>query len=269
MSDLVITSPANQRLKDLVTLRRRRIRESTGTTLVEGLEETSLALDAGVRPRTLFHCPELMLEPRVGAALVERARDAGAEVVELGRTAFEKVAYREGPDGILAKVPAPGRRLDEVDLPDGALVLLCEGVEKPGNLGAMLRTADAAGVSLVLAADPVTDWGNPNVIRSSKGTVFSVPVAAATTEEAWAWLAAHDVEIIATTPDTQVEHTDVDLTGAVAVAVGSEKYGLTEIALERAQHHVRIPMVGRANSLNVATSAAIVVYEAVRQRRTA
>ncbi|MGN7247805.1 TrmH family RNA methyltransferase [Janibacter anophelis] len=268
MSDLVITSPANQRLKDLVTLRRRRIRESTGATLLEGLEETSLALDAGVQPFTLFHCPELMLDRQVGAALVERARDAGAEIVELGRAAFEKVAYREGPDGILARVPAPGLDLADVDLPDGALVLLCEGVEKPGNLGAMLRTADAAGVALVIAADPVTDWGNPNVIRSSKGTVFSVPVAAAGGDEVWSWLAARGVEVVATTPDTDVEHTDADLTGAVAVAVGSEKYGLTDDALARAHHRVRIPMVGRANSLNVATSAAIVVYEAVRQRRT-
>lgn len=267
MSDLVITSPANQRLKDLVALRRRRVRENTGTTLLEGLEETTLALDAGVLPRALFHCPELMLDPVVGLALVERARDAGAEVVQLGRAAFEKVAYREGPDGILAKVPSPGRALADVTVPDGALVLLCEGVEKPGNLGAMLRTADAAGVALVISADPVTDWGNPNVIRSSKGTVFSVPVAAAGTAEAFAWLAEHGVEVVATTPDTDVEHTDPDLTGSVAVAVGSEKYGLTDDALARAQHHVRIPMVGRANSLNVATSAAIVVYEAVRQRR--
>lgn len=267
MSDLVITSPANQRLKDLVTLRRRRVRETTGTSLLEGLEETTLALDAGVHPRTLFHCPELMLDPVVGLALVERARGAGAEVVQLGRAAFEKVAYREGPDGILAKVPSPGRALTDVTLPDGALVLLCEGVEKPGNLGAMLRTADAAGAALVISADPVTDWGNPNVIRSSKGTVFSVPVAAASTTEAFAWLADRGVDVVATTPDTDVEHTGADLTGAVAVAVGAEKYGLTDAALTRAQHHVRIPMVGRANSLNVATSAAIVVYEAVRQRR--
>lgn len=267
MTDLVITSPANQRLKDLLTLRRRRVREDTGQSLVEGLEETSLALQAGVLPQTLFHCPELMLDVPAGAALVERARAAGAEIVELGRTAFEKVAYREGPDGILAKVPSPGRSLAEVDLPEGALVLLCEGVEKPGNLGAMLRTADAAGVSLIIAADPVTDWGNPNVIRSSKGTVFSVPVAAASTDQAWDWLAAKGVPVVATTPETDVVHTDADLTGTVAVAVGSEKYGLTELALARSTHRVRIPMVGRANSLNVATSAAIVVYEAVRQRR--
>lgn len=267
MSDLVITSPANQRLKDLVTLRRRRVREQTGTTLVEGLEETTLALDAGTVPHVLFHCPELMLEPDLGAALVAGARAAGSEIVQLGRTAFEKVAYREGPDGILAKVPAPGLALAEVALPEAALVLLCEGVEKPGNLGAMLRTADAAGVALVISADPVTDWGNPNVIRSSKGTVFSVPVAAASTDEAWTWLAERGVSVVATTPDTDVDHTEADLRGSVAVAVGSEKYGLTEAALARADRRVRIPMAGRANSLNVATSAAVVVYEAVRQRR--
>ncbi len=267
MTDLVITSPANQRLKGLVALRRRRVREDAGTSLLEGLEETTLALDAGVVPRALFHCPELMLDPEVGLALVERARGVGAEIVQLGRTAFEKVAYREGPDGILAKVPSPGRALADIDLADDALVLLCEGVEKPGNLGAALRTADAAGVALVISADPVTDWGNPNVIRSSKGTVFSVPVATASTDEAFAWLAERGVEVVATTPDTDVEHTDADLTGAVALAVGSEKYGLSDAALDRAGRRVRIPMVGRANSLNVATSAAIVVYEAVRQRR--
>ncbi len=267
MSELVITSASNQRLKDLVALRRRRARESSGLTLLEGLEETALALDAGVRPRALFHCPELMLDPAAGAALVERARSVGTETVELGRAAFEKVAYREGPDGILAKVPAPGRRLEEIDLPTDALVLLCEGVEKPGNLGAMLRTADAAGVSLVIAADPVTDWGNPNVIRSSKGTVFSVPVATAGVDDAWRWLEEREVPVVATTPDTDVVHTDVDLTGRVAIAVGSEKHGLTGTALARSGHHVRIPMSGKANSLNVATSAAIVVYEAVRQRR--
>ena len=267
MPDLVITSPANQRLKDLVALRRRRVRDDTGSTLVEGLEETTLALDAGVVPDALFHCPELMLDPDLGSALVERVRALGGDVVELGRAAFEKVAYREGPDGILARVPSPGRALADVELPEGALVLLCEGVEKPGNLGAMLRTADAAGVALVIAADPVTDWGNPNVIRSSKGTVFSVPVASASTDEAWAWLAQRGVAVVATTPDTDVDHTDADLTGPIAVAVGSEKYGLTDAALARAQHRVRIPMVGQANSLNVATSAAIVVYEAVRQRR--
>lgn len=265
MADLHITSASNPRLKELVALRRRRTREETGSTLLEGTEELSLALEAGVTPFAVYHCPELMQD--YGPEVVETARAEGAQVVELSRTAFDKVAYREGPDGVLAKVPAPGLSWDEVELPARPFVLLVEGVEKPGNLGAMLRTADAAGVDLVVAADCVTDWGNPNVVRGSKGTVFSVPVVATTREEAWTRLHDLGVSIVATTPDTDVEHTDVDYSGGVAVAVGSEKYGLTPEALAASDHRVRIPMVGRANSLNVATSAAIVLYEGVRQRR--
>lgn len=265
MADLHITSASNPRLKELVALRRRRTREETGSTLLEGTEELSLALEAGVTPFAVYHCPELMQD--YGPEVVETARAAGAQVVELSRTAFDKVAYREGPDGVLAKVPAPGLSWNEVELPAHPFVLLVEGVEKPGNLGAMLRTADAAGVDLVVAADCVTDWGNPNVVRGSKGTVFSVPVVTSTREEAWARLHDLGVRIVATTPDTDVEHTDVDYSGGVAVAVGSEKYGLTAEALAASDHRVRIPMVGRANSLNVATSAAIVLYEGVRQRR--
>lgn len=266
MAELLITSAANPRLKAVAALRRRRSREEARLTVVEGLEETELALDAGVVPGTVFHCPELMLAAAVGARLVARARSLGAETIRLSRAAFEKVAYREGPDGILATAPLPGVALADLDLGAAPLVLVAEGIEKPGNLGAILRTADAAGVSAVIAADPVTDWGNPNVVRASKGTVFSVPVASAAGGEVRAWLAAGGIPLIATTPDTTTLHTAADLTGPVAIAVGSEKYGLGEAMLGAAAVRVRIPMSGRVNSLNVATSAAIVLYEAVRQR---
>ncbi|HET7304965.1 MAG TPA: RNA methyltransferase [Segeticoccus sp.] len=271
MTDLHITSPANPRLKALASLRRRRAREEAGLTLVEGSEELQLALDAGVVPEALHHCPELMPDPAAQAALVDRVRDLGVETVRLGRAAFAKVAYREGPDGILAVVRGVARPCADLPLPGRVppLVLVSQGVEKPGNLGAMLRTADAAGVDAVIAADPVTDWGNPNLVRASKGTVFSVPVASDDTRTTLRWLRDHGIAVVATTPDTDVEYTDVDLTGAVAVAVGAEKHGLTDELLAAAEHRVRLPMVGHANSLNVATSAAIVVYEAVRQRRAA
>jgi TrmH family RNA methyltransferase len=268
MPDLVLTSPANPRLKALVALRRRRTREETGSALVEGYEELALALDAGVVPETVYYCPELMLEPQEQLGLVRRVAAAGGETVQVARTAFERTAYREGPDGFLAVVPAVARRSVELELGAAPLLLLCQAVEKPGNLGAMLRTADAAGVDAVVAADPVTDWGNPNLVRASKGTVFSVPVASDPTSAVLEWLDTHRVSLVATTPDTDVEHTEVDYTGAVAVAVGGEKYGLTSEVLAHAAYRVRIPMVGRANSLNVATSAAIVLYEAVRQRRS-
>ena len=267
MADLLITSPANPRLKALTALRRRRGRDESGLTLVEGFDELSLAVEAGARPRTLYYCPELMLDPGVQLDVVGRVRRSGGETVQLSRAAFEKAAYREGPDGFLAVLPAVADRLEELRLPQRALVLVCQAIEKPGNLGAMLRTADAAGVDAVVAADPVTDWGNPNVVRGSKGTVYAVPVASATTAETLAWLRSSGVAVVATTPDTDLDYANVDYTGPVAIAVGTEKQGLDAALLGAADFRVRIPMSGLANSLNVATSAAIVVYEAVRQRR--
>jgi TrmH family RNA methyltransferase len=273
--DLVITSASNPRLKGLLGLRRRRAREESGQALVEGYEEIGLALSAGVRPHTVYVCEELFSPAgRAGSQdighqsdLLARLRDDRVEVVRLSRSAYEKVSYREGPDGLLAVVDRVGVGLADLRV-DGLryLTLLSQGVEKPGNLGAMLRTADAAGVEAVIAADPVTDWGNPNLVRASKGTVFSVPVASDSTEATLQWLRDHDITLVATTPDTDLDYTDVDYTGPVAVAVGAEKYGLTDEVLAAAQRKVRIPMAGRANSLNVATSAAIVIYEAVRQR---
>jgi TrmH family RNA methyltransferase len=266
MADLHLTSPANPRLKALTALRRRRGREESGRTLVEGFEELSLALEAGVLPEALYYCPELMLDPATQTRVVDEVRVRGVDTVQVSRAAFEKVAYREGPDGFLAVVPAVTRHCVDLELGARPLVVLCQGVEKPGNLGAMLRTADAAGADAVVAADPVTDWGNPNLVRASKGTVFSVPVASDSTADTLAWLDSNGIALVATTPDTDLLHTDVDYTGPVALAVGAEKYGLTDEVLEHAAHRVRIPMGGKANSLNVATSAAIVIYEAVRQR---
>lgn len=267
MAELIITSASNPRLRQVAALRRRRERDRQGNTLVDGFEELTLALDSGVRPRTLFWCPELMAETARG--IVERCGAAGAQTIRLSRVAFEKVAYREGPDGVLAVVPGVERSVRDLTSSSDMLALVCQAVEKPGNLGAMLRTADAAGVGAVIAADPVTDWGNPNLIRGSKGTVFSVPVAADSTATTLDWLRENGIALVATTPDTDLLHTDVDYTGPVAIAVGTEKTGLEDDMLAAATHRVRIPMRGRADSLNVATSAAIVLYEAVRQRLAA
>ncbi|HEY3629642.1 MAG TPA: RNA methyltransferase [Jatrophihabitantaceae bacterium] len=260
---LEITSTANPRVKQLLALRRRRSREQTGQTLVEGFEELSLAVRAGVRPLALYYCPELS-DP----ARLEFLDQVPGEAIRVSRAVFERVAYRESPDGWLAVVPALPDDLDALSPGPDPLLLVCEGVEKPGNLGAMLRTADAAGMNAVIAAGPVTDWGNPNLIRASKGTVFSVPVASAGVDEVLAWLADR-ATVVATTPDAEQLLTEVDLTGPVAIAVGSEKYGLSDRFLAAATVRARIPMFGRADSLNVATSAAIAGYEAVRQRMAA
>ena len=264
--DPVITSVTNPRLKALVRLRRRRARDEAGVTLVEGFEELSLAVAAGVRPRTVFHCRELMLDPTTQSELVDDLRAHGVETIALSRAAFEKVAYREGPDGFLAVLPMIGVGLEDLDVGPDAFVLVAEGIEKPGNLGSMLRSAEAAGVDAVIAVDPVTDWGNPNVIRGSKGAVFAVPVASTTLDGLLGWVAARGIRLIATTPDTDALHTATDLTGPVAIAVGTEKYGLTDAALDAADDRVRIPMVGEINSLNAGVAAAVVLFEAVRQR---
>ena len=184
----------------------------------------------------------------------------------MGRTAYEKVSYRDSPDGILALVPDPAVALDALDLPDRPLVLVVEGIEKPGNLGAMLRTAEAAGVDAVVAASPVTDWANPNVVRASKGTLFAVPVAHAPAVEVVAWLRERGLQVVVATPDAERLVTEVDLTGPTALVVGTEHHGVTEAVKGAADVLVRLPMAGRVNSLNVATAAAISVYEAVRQR---
>ena len=263
-AELEITSPANPRIKQLVALRRRRSRDNADVTLVEGLAEIELALAAGVQPRSLYYCPALAAPEAL--PLASRVAETGTEVIHVSRGVFEKISYREGPDGWLAVVPAIAADLGRLDIGPEALILVCAGLEKPGNLGAILRTADAAGVSAVIAADPVTDWGNPNVVRASKGTVFSVPVATATTADTLTWLSAHGLRIVAATPAADQLVTDADLTGPIAIAVGAEQTGLSEDWLAAADIRVRIPMFGRADSLNVSTSAAIITYEAVRQR---
>jgi TrmH family RNA methyltransferase len=260
----LISSTANPRVKQLLGLRRRRARDDTGLTLVDGTEELSLALEAGVHPLQVFVCTELLTGE--APAVVSRARHLGAEIVHLSTGVFTRVAYREGPDGVLATVPAPRTHLRDLATTKDPLLLVCQGIEKPGNLGAMLRTADAAGLDGVIATDPVTDVGNPNVIRASKGTVFAIPVVTATTAETLRWLQDRDIRLVVTTPDTDVDYTESDYSGGVAVAVGAEKHGVSDDLLRAASARVRIPMLGRANSLNVASAAAIVLYEAVRQR---
>lgn len=266
-AELEITSPANPRIKQLVALRRRRGRDQLAVTLVEGQAEIGLALAAGVRPQALYYCPDL--NSADAGSVIAAAGERGAELVLVPRPVFEKISYREGPDGLLAVVPAVAGDLERLEVSASPLILACAGLEKPGNLGAILRTAEAAGVEAVIAADPVTDWGNPNVVRASKGTVFSVPVASGTTEQVLDWISGRGLRIVAATPDASRLVTETDLTGPVVIAVGAEQAGLPARWLDRADVRIRIPMFGRADSLNVSTSAAIITYEAVRQRMLA
>ena len=261
-----LTSPANPRIKHVVKLRSCSAREESGEMIVEGFRECRRALDNGYRPQAIYHCPELYLKNENEAQLVADAERAGADVFTCSRTAFVKMAYKERPDGLLMTGPHVAKRLADIELPPNALVIVTESIEKPGNLGTILRSADAGKVSAVIVCDRTTDIHNPNVVRASTGTMFSVPVVEASSEEALAWLKEKGFKILAATPHAEKLHFEVDLPGNVAIALGAEQYGLTAKWMDGAELRVRIPMLGLADSLNVSAAATILVYEAVRQR---
>lgn len=265
-ASLRITSPANPRVKDVVRLRQRSHRDKLGLMLIEGYRELKRALDNGYRPRTVFACPELFMgvhEPE----LLRKAREAGAEIAECDRIVFEKMSARDRPDGLLATGPQVTGRLADLPLPENALVIVAEAIEKPGNLGTIFRSADAAGAHAVVLCDRCTDLNNPNVVRASIGTLFALPVAEATTAEAIDFFSARGYTILAASPHARDFHTHPDLRGPTAIVVGSEQYGLTDAWMESPHAHpVRIPMLGQCDSLNVAAATTILLFEAQRQR---
>jgi TrmH family RNA methyltransferase len=242
------------------------MREESGEMIVEGFRECRRALDNGYRPRAIFHCPEFYLKNENEPAIVDECRRHGAEVYACSRQCFAKIAYKERPDGLLMVGPHVSVKLSDLRLPENALVIVTEAIEKPGNLGTILRSADAAKVAAVIVCDRTTDIHNPNVVRASTGTMFSVPIVEATSDEALAFLKAHGFKVLAASPHAEKLHFEENLTGNVAIALGAEQYGLTAKWMDGADLRVRIPMLGLADSLNVSAAATILVYEAVRQR---
>jgi TrmH family RNA methyltransferase len=265
MSEPDLASPSNPRIKAAVRLRDRREREASGLTLVDGARELRRALESGVDVEEAFVCEPLLAGEDARAAL-DALRSRGVTVTTTTEAAFAKLAFGDRAEGLVAVVRAPWWALDDLRPPADPLILVIEGVEKPGNLGAILRTADGAGVDTVIAASPRTDLANPNAIRASAGTIFAVPLAAAPTHEVVPWLRERSVRIVAARVDGARAYTDVNLTGPVAIVVGSEAKGLTDAWHGRDIETVHLPMLGIADSLNVSVSAAILVYEARRQR---
>jgi len=261
-----ITSAANPRLKSAVRLRGRRDRDREGLTLIDGVRETLRAMQGGAVIREAFVAPDHCTDQEC-LALLELLREKSVQAWEVGREAFEKLAYGDRVDGVVAVAETPRRRLEDLILPPEPLIAVVEGVEKPGNLGAILRTADGAGVNAVIVAEPATDLFNPNIIRASLGAVFAVPVSVASSGEVLAWLSDRGIAIIAARVDGSVDYTDADYSGAVAIALGSEARGLSDAWGELARASVRVPMRGVADSLNVSATAAVLFYEALRQRR--
>ena len=260
-----ITSATNPRIKSVVRLRDRSERDATGRFVIEGYRELTRALDAGIRIETLLSCPQLHLggnEP----ALVDRARDAEAEVIEVADGPFRKASYRDRPEGLLAIAVRFDTSLSRIPLGGNPLLLVAESIEKPGNLGTMLRTAEAAGAVGVIVADATTDPFNPNVVRASLGTLFTVPLAVADSPAVVAHLRANGIRILAATPAGAIAHHAADMSGPVAIVIGSEQYGLTATWLQAADQAVVIEMPGSVDSLNAAMAAGILLFEAVRQR---
>ncbi len=263
---LQIASLANPRVKALVRLRDRREREETGLFLVEERLVIERARAAGCPFTEVWACPARLDGP--GRALYDAIRAGGVAGVEVTEQVMDKVAYRERSDGLLAVAPRRVRRLEELVLPASrpALVVVLEDVEKPGNLGAVLRIADGVGAHAVLACGGA-DTDNPNVLRASRGAYFTVPTVAAPRDEITAWLRARGVRMLAADPAGADLWDACDLAGPVALVLGAEHDGLTPTLKAACDGTVRIPMHGAGDSLNVATAAAVLLYEAARQRR--
>lgn len=284
-----ITSAQNRKVKELLTLvEKSKARSAAGLFVVEGQRELGHCLDAGFIPETLFICGEVMavqnnavngaktghlaenIEGKDGLdALVAKAEALNPRlgVVQIPAFLYEKVAYRGSTEGIIAEVHSVPRSLEGLRLGERPLVMVLESVEKPGNLGAVLRSADAAGADAVIVCDPLTDIWNPNLIRSSVGAVFSVPVAVCTSADAIAFLKKRGIRILTAQLQDSEWYYDTDMTGATALVMGTESTGLTQAWRDSADAHIKIPMLGRLDSLNVSVSAAVLLYEAVRQRK--
>jgi RNA methyltransferase, TrmH family len=260
-----LTSTTNPRIAAAADLRQRRGRDRTGLTLVDGAREVRRALDAGVEVVEAFVCEPLLSGPDARAAL-DRLAARRTPVQPTNERVFGKLAFGERAEGIVAVARIPSLDLERLVLPAEPLVLVVEAVEKPGNLGAILRSADGGGVDAVIAASPRTDLFNPNAIRASAGTIFSVPLAAADATEVLAWLRGRAIRAIATRVGAATSYADVDLTGPVAIVLGAETEGLTDAWSGPGIEAVSLPMLGVADSLNVSVTGAILVYEARRQR---
>jgi TrmH family RNA methyltransferase len=253
----MITSSANPLVKAAAALHRRSEREETGLFLIEGAAEVNQALVAQVALERIF------LEEGADQTGAMAEWEKSAAVSLLSSSAFAKIAY--GRDGIVAVAHRPSFDLPSFSVDDPALILLAEGMEKPGNLGAMIRTVDGAGAA-ILVADPVTDLTNPNVVRASLGSLFTTRIGQGSTMDCLSWLSSHNISLVAATVDEGVSPWELDLKTPVALGVGSEHRGLTSAVLARAAHRTLIPMRGAVDSLNASTAAAVLLYEAVRQR---
>jgi TrmH family RNA methyltransferase len=260
-----ISSLQNPRVKNAAKLRDSRGRRQQGRILIDGVREIRAALQAGVQLVEVFFC-EPLCQTAESRQLLADLSQAAVPLVPTMEPVFAKLTFGERAEGMVAVATCPSRHLRDLVLPADALIAVLEGVEKPGNVGAVLRSADGAGLAAVIVADGGTDLYNPNCIRASLGTVFTTPACAATTVEARAWLQAGGWRVVAARVDAKFDYTAADYRGRTAIALGSEATGLSEAWQGEDVIAVRLPMLGSADSLNVSATAAVLFYAALRQR---
>ena len=265
MRDDLITSRQNQRVKNAVKLRDRRAREKQNRTLIDGARELGRALRAGVELLEVFVCEPLCSDEARQNVLMQ-LDSTEAIVSYVTAEVFEKLAFGERAEGVVGVVSTPAPALSDLALPLKPIVAVLEGIEKPGNVGAVIRSADAAGVAAVIVADGGTDLFNPAAIRASLGTIFALPIAAASSRDTLSWLGEQGLPIFATRPDASRAYTDVDWTEGGAIVLGSEARGLGDTWRCNQVTPIGLPMRGVADSLNVSATAAVLFYDALRQR---
>lgn len=257
----LITSTQNPKIKSLLSLEKPRERRKQQLFLVEGAKEIKLALEAGYKIGNIFFCEEIINKEESEFLFAQDKL-----LIPVSKDVFQKIAVRESTGGMIAVAEQKVHRLEEIKLSKNPLVLILESVEKPGNLGAILRTADAAGVDAVIICDPQTDFYNPNVIRSSVGCVFTKQIASATSEETIAWLKKENIKIFCTYLKASKFYHEIDFTKPSAIVMGSEATGLSDLWVQQSTANIIIPMGGKIDSMNVSTCAAVVIFEAKRQR---
>ena len=259
-----VTSAQNPKIKTLLARQEKsRLRREKGLFVVEGQREIGHCIEGGYEFDTVFVCPEIAGKD----ALAQFGTSLGkAGIIEVPQALYDKIAYRGGTEGLIAEVRCKKHGLADLNVGPDPLVVVLESVEKPGNLGAVLRSADAAGADAVIVCDPLTDLYNPNLIRSSIGGIFTVPCAAASSEDTIKWLKSNNIQILTAQLQDSEWYYDTDMKRGTAIVIGTESTGLTDIWREAADAHIKIPMLGRLDSLNASVSAAILLFEAVRQR---
>lgn len=256
-----ITSPQNPRIKSLLALEKPRERKKQQVFIIEGLKEIRFAVDEGYRINTLYYCDDMISADALGDIVTD-----DLQTIPVSKDVFDRIAIRENSGGVLAIAGMKSHNLENLLLSNTPLVLVLEAVEKPGNLGAILRTADAAGIDAVIICDPQTDFYNPNVIRSSLGCVFTKQIASASSEETIRWLRKNKIAIYCTYLKASRPYDQIDFTPSCAIVMGTEATGLSDVWVKNSDANIIIPMQGKIDSMNVSTATAVVVFEARRQR---